>query len=86
MTDRRTISQLEASGYPQGKDDQDRRQSRQPRPLYRFPDGGSLDPEKPLRRHPAVDRGVEAATRYFDGVMRSVVTRFIKNHGRGVSR
>jgi len=37
--------------------------------------------EKPVRRHPAVDWGIAAAARYIDWVMRSVVTRSIKNHG-----
>ena len=41
--------------------------------------------EKPVCRHPAVDWGIAAAARYIDWVMRSVVTRSTKKHGRRAS-
>src|ERR1700689_73533 len=69
---------------PQGKADQDRREDRQPWSLCRFPDGRSRHSENSLCRRPAADRGVAAATRYIDSVMRSV-WRSTKNHGRRAS-
>jgi hypothetical protein len=41
---------------PEGEADQDRREGRQPRALCGVPDGRGRNSEKPLRRHPAVDR------------------------------
>src|SRR5271169_3121383 len=69
---------------PQGKADQDRREDRQPWSVCRFPDGRSRHSENSLCRRPAADRGVAAATRYIDSVMRSV-WRSTKNHGRCAS-
>jgi hypothetical protein len=42
-------------------------------------------PEKPLRRHPAADRGTAAATDGRIDVKRSTVLHSIKNQGRGAS-
>jgi Transposase DDE domain group 1 len=46
---------------PEGEANQDRRQGRQPRQLYRIPDGGSRHPKRPLCRYPAPDRGTAVA-------------------------
>ena len=69
---------------PEGEAGQDRCEDRQPWSLCRFPDGRSRHSENSLCRHPAADRGVAAAARYIDWVMRSV-TRSTKNHGRRAS-
>ena len=42
-------------------------------------------PRKPVSRYPADDWGIAAAARYIDWVMRSVVKRSTKNHGRRAS-
>ena len=57
-----------------------------PRPLCRVPDGGGRDPAKPVRRHPAHDRGTAVAADHIDFVVRSVVACRVKNDGKGASR
>src|SRR6202045_4434105 len=57
---------------PEGEADQDRRQGRQLWSLRCIPDGRGLHSEKPLRRHPAIDRGTATAARHFDRVRRSM--------------
>ena len=57
---------------PEGKADQDRRESRQPRPVCRLPDGGSRDPKKPLRRRPAAHRRTATAASHVNSMRRSV--------------
>ena len=66
---------------PEGKADQDRRKGGEPRPLCCVPDGRGRHPEKPLRRHPAADRGTAAAARYIDSVRRSIVMRSLQLAG-----
>ena len=66
---------------PEGKADQDRRESREPRPLCRLSDGRSRDSENSLRRHLAADRGTAAAAGLVNSVRRSIVTRSKKNTG-----
>ncbi len=51
----------------------DRREGRQPWALHRLPDGGGSNPEQPLRRHPAADRGAAAAAGHVDSVMAATV-------------
>jgi hypothetical protein len=70
---------------PEGKADQDRRESREPRPLRRLSDGRSRDSENSLRRHLAADRGTAAAAGLVNSVRRSIVTRSNKNHKRPAS-
>ena len=53
---------------PQGKADQDRRESREPRPLCRIPDGRGRHSPKSLRRHPANDRGTPATAGHVDSL------------------
>ena len=73
------------AGKPEGKADQDRRESREPRPLRCLSDGRSRDSENSLRRHLAADRGTAAAAGLVNSVRRSIVTRSNKNHKRPAS-
>ncbi len=50
---------------------------------FQMAEGGNS--EKPVRRHPPVDRRTATAAGHVNGVMRSVVTRSIKNHRRFAS-
>ena len=70
---------------PEGKADQDRRKSREPRPLRRLSVGRRRDSENSLRRHIAADRGTAAAAGLVNSVRRSIVTRSNKNHRRSAS-
>ena len=63
---------------PEGEAKQDRRKGRQPRPLYRLPDGGSGGPKKPLRRHPAAHSRTATAASHVNSVRRSV-SRVLQN-------
>ena len=49
--------------------------------LCRVPDGRGRHSEKPLRRHPAIDRGTATAARHFDRVRRSIVMGSAQTHG-----
>jgi len=53
----------------------DRREVRQPRPLSRHPDGRGRHRPKPVRQHPAADRGTAAATDGRIDVNRSIVSQ-----------
>ena len=59
--------------------DQDQREDRHLRPLRRFPDGGGRHSEKPVRRHPADDRGAPEVKRV------SRVMSSSSNDGSGAS-
>ena len=76
--DMRAVDQKLVADEPEGKADQDRREGRQPRPLYRLPDGGSGDPKKPLRRHPAAHRRTATAASHVNSMRRSV-SRVLQN-------
>ena len=72
-SDARTDKGLVAD-EPQREADQDR-----PRPLRRLPDGRGRDSEKPLRRHPAVDRGTAATAGHVNSVTSSICHAFHEN-------
>jgi hypothetical protein len=52
---------------------------------FRPMDRQGSSPPSAASRHPAVDWGIAASTRYIDWVMRSLVTRSTKNRGRPAS-
>ena len=65
-----------AADEPQKEADQDRREGRQSRPLRRLPDGRGCDSKKPLRRHPAADRGTAATAGHVNSVTSSICHAF----------
>ena len=71
ISQRRAPDQGLVAHQPEGKADQDRRESRQPRLPCRLPDGGSSDPKKPLRR-PAAQRRTATAASHVNSMRRSV--------------
>jgi hypothetical protein len=65
----------------EGKAHQDRRESRQPRPLCRLPDGRGRHPSEFVRRHSAAHRGIAAAV-HIVSVRRSSIMRSLKGEVR----
>jgi hypothetical protein len=57
------------------------REGRQLWSLHCIPDGRGRHSEKPLRRHPAIDRGTATAARQSDRVRRSIVMGSAQTHG-----
>src|ERR1700719_1952720 len=71
---------------PQREADQDRRKGRQPRPLYRLPDGRGRHPTANVPGDFAPDRGTPTATATSASMKRSIALHSTATDGRSTSK